>query len=606
MVLQRESVVPIWGYAPPGSEIEIQPSWTGKIKVKAGSDSKWIARVKTGKAGGPYSIEFKWGENGQKKIEDILFGEVWLCSGQSNMEWPMTGIGKPLKNGPENIAAANKPNIRLYQVPNKMTTEPLFQPDSQWVVCTPETVKNFSAVGYHFGAYLQEALNVPIGLIDATWGGTDIELWISEKGLRGDKNLAPKVDEKLATAIPNPEALGKRTKALDDDLATADEKLKSDSKGWKSLAKLEKFEAITGKAYDGSIWFRAEVEVPTGEENGAANLVLGQIDDHAIAWVNGIEVGKSSAPVTSQNYSLNQGVLKAGKNLVVVRVVDTGGPGGFDEPQKICVQIGENKYSLKNWEYQLGANITNLPSSNPYHSAAALYNGMIAPVVPYAIRGAIWYQGENNVNRAYQYRTTMQTLIKDWRARFQRGNFPFYMVQIAPYLYNNQGRSAELRDAQAWAVQNTPNTGMAVTMDLVDDLSDIHPTDKQSVGERLSRLALRRTYGFKNVADSGPTYAGFTKEGSKIRIKFKDAKGLHFKGEPLGVTIAGSDLVFRPAQVAIERDTLVVWQDGLNDPQAVRFGWGDAIPTNLYNDAGLPAPPFRTDNFPLLTHGVSW
>lgn len=607
MVLQRETGAPIWGWGEPGTTIEVNGSWNRSVaKAKVAPDGKWMVKLKTPRAGGPYEVTVRGGTT--ITLKDVLIGEVWVCSGQSNMEWTLapqwqgqTEVG----NWKEEVAGANKPQIRLLNVPRVMTAQPLETIKIDWKVCSPETVKNFSAVGYLYGKYLNSAINMPIGLINTSYGGTEVELWTSEAGLRRHPELGAAVDAKIAAASTTTEAAREREALIKSDEDRPDW-IRSEV-GWAVLKTAPNFEKMGFENFDGSVWFRATIELTPGQSVSKAILNLGAIDDEDTTWVNGKKIGGQTVWNESRSYVVPDGLLVAGKNTIVVRVLDTLSNGGFANAEDAHLEVGGYKVKLVDWMFRKGIDLTGKPAPSNQIRAAGLYNAMVHPLIPYGIRGAIWYQGESNVSRAYQYRSSFPAMVKDWRTLWKQGDFPFYFVQIAPFNYNSQGQSAELREAQLLATKSIPNSGMVVTTDLVDNLADIHPSNKIDVAERLSRIALRRTYGFRNVSDRGPTFKNMKIEGDKIRLNFDDANGLEFRGgTALGFTIAGSDLVFAPANAVIQGKSIVVSAPGVLNPQAVRFGWGDAPVLNLFNGAGLPASPFRTDDFPLLTRNVRW
>lgn len=436
MVLQRETEVPIWGWADPGEPVAVRGSWPGAAlqTATATPEGKWLVRLKTPGAGGPYVITVA----GQSTVtvDDVLVGEVWVCSGQSNMEWPVSLS----QDAASEIAAADFPEIRHFDVPNRVAFEPQADCGGAWRRCTPQTVPAFTAVGYFFAREVHRRLNVPVGLINATWGGTVAEAWTSEE----------------------------------------------------SLSPLKDFDA-------------------------------------GLAAVRGARANPAAAE-----------------------------------------------------------------GANP-NQPAVLYNGMISPVLGYGIRGALWYQGESNRGRGEQYRVLFPALIADWRARWGRGDFPFYYVQIAPYHYGNDtGQTAEIREAQAMTL-SVPNTGMVVTMD-IGNPADIHPANKQEVGRRLSLWAMARTYGQGGDEYSGPLFAAMTVTGPTARLTFDHADGLRAcGGELTGFEVAGPDGRFVPARAVVEVEAVVVSATGVPAPAAVRYGWADAAECNLCNGAGLPASPFRTD-----------
>jgi sialate O-acetylesterase len=444
--------------------------------------------------------------------------------------------------------------------------------------------------------------------------------------------LAEALESNREAALEYARAMAARRKALETDPGRGWEREDTADADWKRISEPGVWDGELAEL-DGSVWYRAKVLLTETQAKAQATLNLGTIDDDDETWVNGIRVGGTQGPNGARTYGVPAGVLKGGFNTVTVRILDTGGQGGFTNAKAINLEVGEAveewwvnvqnfpgsvspsrrvvpgaKIPLTNWRYKVGVDLREQPMpTNSGKAASTLYNGMIAPLIPYAIRGAIWYQGESNVSRAFQYRTSFPNMIKNWREDWAQGDFPFYFVQIAPFTYNAKDASAELREAQTLTAKLTPNTGQALAVDIVPNLRDIHPPMKQEVGDRLARLALNLTYGKRDVACFGPSYVSHKISGKEVRVKLAHADGMMIKGDKLeGIEVCGEDKVFTPAMAKIEGDTLVVWSDAIEKPLAARFGWRDAVVTNLFNAAGLPAGPFRTDNWPGITEGVKW
>jgi sialate O-acetylesterase len=479
MVLQQKSDVALWGRADPGEAVTVTTSWAkAPRRAVADAQGNWLVRVPTAKAGGPYTLTIKG--NNILIINNVMLGEVWLCSGQSNMNFPVakranSGWATGLVNAPEVMAQANYPNIRLFTVPQKVADAPLRDTQGRWSECSPETIGDFSAVAYFFGKEVQAKTGYPIGLINSSWGGTPAESWTRKDVLERDPELQP------------------------------------------ILARYE--QGLATYAQD--------------RENYQAQL---------------IEYQKERA-----------------ENRATTRVAPR-------EP----VGATSNK--------------------SPYK----LYNGMIHPLVPYTLKGVLWYQGESNVEHAFQYRKLFSALISSWRAEWKQPDLPFYFVQIAPHRTGNP----ELRESQLVTMQALPHTGMAVITDWGDSL-DIHPRNKEVVGHRLALWALAHEYGQKNLACSGPIYRDMQVESGKVRLNFAYAAGgLVAQTSPLKqFTVAGPDSVFLPAQAKIEGKSVVVWSDQVKQPVAVRFAWREVPKPDLFNTAGLPATPFRTDRWHTPTQG---
>lgn len=423
MVLQQKTKAPFWGWGEPGEKLEIEASWGARASAAAGPDGRWMTKLQTPAAGGPYEIKVKGTAQDELTLREVLIGEVWFCSGQSNMELPMSATSYA-------PAETDSQLIRLFQVGRSNAQAPAADVSGSWAYCDPSDAAHFSAAAFYFGKRLQETLRIPIGLIESSWGGTDIELWTSQEGLSA-----------------------------------------------------------------------------------------------------GIKPGEKT-------------------------------------------QVQQGFY------------------------ANGLYNGMVAPVIPYAIRGVLWYQGENNVWHLPSYGELLPGMIRDWRIRWREGDFPFYIVQIAPFRYNSGLRSAEVRQAELETSRGR-NCGLVVTTDIAGDVGDIHPKDKLDVGERLARWALHDVYGDRKIARSGPLYKRMRTEGDKIRILFDHCQGgLVARGGALNYfLVAGPDHVFYPAKAEIDRDSVVVSSPEVPAPVAVRFAYEDAPVPNLFNGAGLPASPFRTDDW---------
>lgn len=612
MVLQRGMDAPIWGTANPGETVKVLGDWQRKpVMTTAGADGRWRLKLPTPKPGGPHTITIT-GKN-EIILRDVLVGEVWVCSGQSNMEMPVGNFGPGydgVDNWQEELQHAELPQVRLFTVPNRHAASPQTDCDGTWKLCNAETAKAFSAAGFFFGRDLHQELNVPIGLISADYGGTVAEAWTSEETIKRMPEFAEQMkllasDQAQAEATTKARAAAftawsQSVELADGNAANAAPDL--DDSGWNLMPKIAPFGSDLA-AFDGYVWFRKAIELPADWTNRDAVLDLGPIDDMDFTYVNGIKVGQTMGELTwstPRSYSVPKELLKPGRNVIAVRVLDTGGAGGITGPVRLRSADGQEVLPLDNeWRYRAAAKGNELPPLNlpPQlgpNTATVLFNGMLAPIIPFGIRGAIWYQGESNIGRDEQYRRLFPAMIADWRQHWGEGDFPFYYVQIAPFRYPNPGMAAALRDAQRLSLA-TPNTGMAVTMD--SDSNNLHPHTKQAVGHRLAMWALAKTYGRKNLVYSGPLYQRMRVEGSRMRLFFDHVgSGLTSGGKPLEhFTIAGADGKFVPARAAIEGDTIVVSSTTVSKPVAVRYAWGDADESSFGNAEGLPAASFRTD-----------
>ncbi len=619
MVFQRETRAPVWGWADPGESITVRASWDGKPSLTlADEDGKWMVRLDTPEAGGPHTVTVS-GKN-EIVLNDVFSGEVWVCSGQSNMQW---GVSQS-KDPDAEIAAATHPLIRFFNVQRTFAMEPQDDCTGEWSVCDPSTIAPFSAVGYYFGRELLHELEVPIGLIGSNWGGTVAESWTSEPTLRRElpefAETLDRIDETVASPGTEPSvaelqaAWWQRHADSEPGMTGGWMDASFDDDTWSTAAIPGRWEDIELKGFDGCVWYRRVVELPNTWGGRDLALEIGPVDDMDLTWFNGELVGETrrdGAWNTPRSYFVPAAAVKGGANVITVCAVDTGGVGQLgddtmrlrpaDEPDAAGIALAGD------WKFHQGASMGDLggwPRRGWFHQnrPTALSNGMIAPLVPFAIRGAIWYQGESNVKRAAQYRRLFPAMIEDWRERWGRGDFPFYFVQLAPFGYGGDtGEAAELREAQTKTL-SLPSTGMAVTMD-IGNPTDIHPRNKQDVGKRLALWALAKTYG-KKVKYSGPLYRSMAVEGAAIRLTFDHAEGLT-SGEapPSHFTIAGADQVFHAASARIDGETVVVSSDAVAAPVAVRFAWGAADEPNLKNGAGLPAPSFRTDHWPPVSAG---
>jgi sialate O-acetylesterase len=616
-VLQRGQPLPVWGWAEPGAAITATLAGQTQTAVAA-ADGRWqvaFAALQPGPAAVDLVVT-----SGAAKVgaSDLLVGEVWICSGQSNMGLPTSAA----QHATAEIAAATHPRIRLLHVGNISSATPVADIAQTWTVCSPETVGSFSAVGYFFGRDLHQAFDVPIGLIESDWGGTPAESWTSYPVLAADPQLAGLArfyDAALAgypaAKAAYDEAVAKGRAPTEHADETGWEKPDLDTAAWKPMEQPRRFEDA-GLVIDGVVWFRRTVEIPAAVAGRDLVLTLGPIDDSdRTAW-DGEPVGETAGWNVDRSYAIPARLATAGRHVIAVRVLDTGGFGGiWGRPEQLALKPaagGEAIGLAGTWLYRVAEAIPSPPAApmGPGHPwlPSGLRNGMITPLIPYAIRGVIWYQGESNANRAWQYRTLLPALIRDWRSAWGQGDFPFYIVQLANFTPApaEPGESdwAELRDAQLNTLRTVPATGLASAID-IGDAKDIHPTDKQEVGRRLSLWAIAAADGGKTEC-SGPLYAGATVEGSRVRVRFDHlGGGLVAKGGPLTrFAIAGADRTWVWADAVIDGDTVVVSSPAVPAPVAVRYAWANnPAGCNLVNRAGLPASPFRSDDWPLTTVG---
>ncbi len=619
MVLQQEREAPIWGWADPRATVVIRAPWlSAPVETFADGFGRWRTKLPTPSASGPYWVTIESGDDAVT-FSDVLIGEVWLCSGQSNMEWPL----RASDNWEAAAAAARHPRLRLFTVLNAVSASPVENVNGSWQRCTPETAPGFSAVGFYFGQDLLEHLDVPIGLIASDWGGTPAEAWTSEAALEG----LPTFEEGLARVRMLRER-GDEIRREDDQRIRAWETQQQaadagrggewaapdfDDSGWETMTQPQTWTGRLGRL-DGTVWFRRDVDVPATWVGRALTITLGAIDDNEETYFNGEKIGATNGWQTPRAYVIPAELVREGRNVITVRVEDTGGLGGFSgDAADMTLGVAEAPITPRSlageWKYAIGydrASGSNRPQRRTIgpRMPTALNNGMIQPIAPYAIRGAIWYQGESNRTQWKVYRELLPTMIEDWRRTWDQPethrDFPFGIVQIAPFNYGNDiGQAAALREAQLMTHRRVSNTGLAVTMD-IGDPADIHPRNKKDVGGRLARWARGQVYGAELVW-SGPLYREMSIDGDRIRLRF-DHVGDGFdesRGRLTHFTIAGEDRNFVPARATIDGDTIVVSSPEVPNPRAVRFAWGAADEPNLFNEAGLPASSFRTDDWPL-------
>jgi sialate O-acetylesterase len=592
MVLQRDMPVKIWGWANPGEKVNV--TFKGK-KMRAIGDSKgnWACTLPATPAGGPYEITIN-----EKSVKDVLFGDVWLCSGQSNMVINMERVKEKYS---ADIASANNPQIRNFFIPTAISKVDVRAdlPTSSWLPVTPENVLLMGAVSYFFARDLYAQYQVPIGIINSSVGGTPIESWISEAGL---KEFPAYVKDTTRT-IPAPPAPRKST---DRGLSEKWESPGYSPKGWKRFSIPGFWEDQGLRDLNGVVWFRREIEIPEALAGQPAKLFMGRIVDADQVFVNGEQVGNITYQYPPRRYNVKSGLLKAGKNLIVIRVTNTAGKGGFvpDKPYELIV--GDKTVDLQgDWIYKVGEvfpPVAEKPAPSDF-TPTALYNAMIAPFTSYALKGFVWYQGETNVWKPEVYQQLLPALAKDWRTQFQQPEIPFLYVQLPGFqdrtMLPAESNMAVLRDGQLKSL-SIPRSGMVVTLDL-GEWNDIHPLTKKPIGERLALAARKLAYG-ENIVSSGPIYESNQIEGNRIRIRFRETgSGLSInkteEDELTYFAIAGKDKKFVWAKAIIERNTVVVWSDEVPEPVYVRYGWADNPEgANLINAEGLPASPFRTDN----------
>ncbi len=621
MVLQRNKPISVWGWADANEKITVQFNHQTKI-TKADKTGKWMIKLNNETAGGPYQLIVK-GKN-TVTINDVLVGEVWICSGQSNMEMPIAGWGK-INNYEQEIAAADFPMIRHFKVPLTISTLPKDDiQGGEWKICNPANAGDFTAAGYFFARELYNKLKVPIGLINTSWGGTMVETWASRKAFENDdefKNMIagmPSLDFDSLAKVKTSATI-KRIEALQGPLNSANAEtwkdVNTDDSNWPKMQLPNLWESQQIGDLDGIVWFRKAVNISAEDAGKQATLDLAMIDDNDVTYVNGVKIGSTNGYNVKRVYAIPANVLKEGKNVIAVRVEDTGGGGGiYGDSSDLRLTVGNHVMPLAGkWYFKVEKITGGSGSVGPNSYPTLLFNAMVNPLIPYTIEGVIWYQGESNAGRAYQYRKAFPLMINDWRKHWNEGDFPFYFVQLASFNSANGNSKngstwAELREAQTKTL-SLPNTGMAVTTD-IGNSTDIHPKDKQDVGKRLAAIAFHKVYRENNVY-GGPVYQSMKRNGNKVSISFTNiGTGLMTKdkdGYLKGFEIAGADKQFHYAKGRIDGNTVVVYNDSVSNPVAVRYGWADdAGDDNLFNKEGFPAPPFRTDDWKGITEEIKY
>jgi sialate O-acetylesterase len=634
MILQQKTNSKIWGKATRGHEIDVSASWKVNSRTKAGEDGRWSVVLPTPEAGGPYTITISTKDT-SLIINNVLIGEVWFCSGQSNMEMPVEGWppADTIMYSAATIASASIPEIRLFNVLKKISGEPLEDCTGRWEVSTPTTARPFSATAYFFGRKLFNELHVPIGLIESAWGGTPSESWTSSAALeksgefisdlKAIKESAP-LQAEYQSWLNSHKQIELKPGGTDqwENLIFNDERIPTpeyNDNVWPAMALPSLFEKAIGE-FDGAVWFRKKVEINEEMTGKDLMLSLGPIDDMDRTYFNGELIGATEVSgkwQVDRNYDVPGYLVKKGGNTISVRVLDTQGGGGIygiADKMKLSLKSDTRVFVSLNgdWKYQPVAELTGnkfyifdfsknefLTKKRPIAigpgTPSVLFNGMVNPVLPYQIKGAIWYQGEANVGRADQYSKIFPAMIQNWRESWGIKDFPFYFVQIAPYVYSgvDSTESAWLREAQESALKLT-NTGMVVTFDIAT-VMNIHPPFKKEVGDRLALLALNNDYEHKNLCN-GPVYKSMSVEGKTVRLQFENVgEGLVTRKTGLSeFEIAGKDGKYVKAKATIIKNEVLVSSAAVTQPVSVRYCWRNGAEASLFSKEGFPAWQFRT------------
>lgn len=610
MVLQRGKADTIWGWSEPGDTVRVQIGSHTASGV-AGPDHRWQVKIQPPATGGPYTVRIAGRET--VELHNVLVGDVWLCGGQSNMGLPL----RAARNGPDEVKAANYPEIRFFTVADHAAYHPAEVVAGSWKVVSPQTADRVSAVAYYFARKVEQTIHVPIGLVVDAVGGSPAEAWTSAAALRplSDFNVPLDEVERLAAAGA-PEYgnyimhwydeydVGLREKWFVPDL---------DDSGWKSITIPGGFAELGVPDTPALAWFRKEIVLPDPLTPGRALMFLGSIERMDSVYVNGTFVGGSAWVENPRVYFLRDGVLRPGRNVVAIRVFKTKPDGGFlAKPDELHLTLGDRSTIPLAGEWKGKVSV----DARPPHSLplafenwpvmpTVLYQGMLAPIAPLSLTGAIWYQGEQNSERGYQYRRILPAMITDWRRLFAQGNFPFYIVSLPGFGHHSEtpvdNAWAETRESQAIAAASVPNSCLAVTID-TGDPDNIHAKDKEPVGNRLALCALAKHYG-KHIVYSGPLLTSVQRLPGSIRLHFAHTEGgLVVKGDNLGeFAIAGDDRKWSWADARIKGKTVVVSSPSVPHPTEVRYGWQGYPVATLFNGAGLPAAPFRTDHWPAIT-----
>lgn len=611
MVIQREREVRIWGWGDAGSSVTVEIG-NQLVKTKVGKTGSWSVSLKPLPVGGPYTLKVS-----EKKSEiivnNILSGDVWLCSGQSNMEMKLTGANNP----EEEIQKANYPEIRTFNVPRDISYKEEYLVQGNWSVCNPANAGSFSAVAYFFARKIYEETSVPIGIINSSWGGTTAESWT---GLDAYNTLPSEFIKKYSDsgALKKAEAYfaqNEKNKITYDQAIANDAGLlerwfeeSTNTSDWKSIKVPQSWNLNELARIDGVVWLRYNFELEKSVKDQQALVSLGGIGDDDIVWVNGVKVGETEGKFKNRNYFLPINLLKKGTNNITVRVTDKTNNGGlYGRKEDVFVRIGNERQELAGtWKYKISVTSKEYDYENVWRNSypSLTYNRMLHPLIQFNIKGVVWYQGEQNTGKktGAHYSTVLANLIKSWRQDWGYV-FPFYIIQLPNFRKQDKTPSqsdwAELREAQASAL-SLPQTGLIVTTDL-GEAGDIHPRNKKDVGERVALKALNEIYGKTDIIHSGPQVATIEFENNKVVMSFNETgTGLISSdnyGYLKGFAVAGEDKCFYWAQATIVGNEVIVSSDNVAKPIAVRYNWADNPDGTLFNKEGLPAIPFRSDRW---------
>lgn len=605
MVLQRDAPITIYGWADPGKIVKASFK-NQNLESKTNANGEWSLTFPAQAAGGPFEMVIA--EDNKITFKDVYIGDVWFCSGQSNMGWKL----EDALNGKEELSNASHEKIKLLQVSRTMAGIP--QKDiekGQWETSSPESAEGFSAVAYFFGRELFQKYNVPIGLINSSWGGTNIEAWMSED-LMGKHTAAQKVIAEMkginfqeVMKSYKKEFTAWEKKADELDLGTKEKWHNKDynTSSWKAITLPVYWSKAKVTPNDGVIWVTRNFDLTAKDlAKDELTLAIGRVDNEDITYINGIKVGESTQKDLDRFYKVPKSVLVAGKNVITIRVKNTGDIGGFrGDAQSLYLETASQRLSLAGeWKYEAGTkDIEEVPvRQHPTKYPTSLYNGMVAPFFGLKIKGIIWYQAEANSKNAKEYAGMFKDMITDWRKKWN-ADYPFIYAQLPNYA-NQNNRWITLRESQSKALE-LKNTGMAVLIDVGED-DNIHPIHKQVVGKRMALIASNVAYGEKDVPASAPVFESFKIDGNSVTITFKNGTFAPetAKANINGFMVAGSDKKFYPANAYLQSDmkTIKLSSDKVSSPKDIRYLWEDSPgKIMLYNKEGLATPPFRTDSF---------
>jgi sialate O-acetylesterase len=642
MVLERNRPDAIWGWSDPGDQIKVEIAGKTATAV-AGADRRWQTKIDPPAVGGPYTMTIT-GQHQAATIKNVAVGDVWLCSGQSNMQFGL----RQAKTGTEDAAKADLPNIRFFTVAQRSPYHPIDNVSGSWNVVTPDTAGRVAAVAFYFARKVQQETHIPVGLIISAVGGVPAETFMSIDAVKQIRDFDPLVTEynRIVAENKGPEYGNFVQHWYDDyDIGMKEHWAAPDydDSSWKTVTIPGGFAELGVPDTPALVYFRKTFDVseadatpppapaaapggPGGARGprgpggfpgfGRDSVQLGIIEKMDTVYINGQEIGGSAWVENPRRYGIRPGMLHPGKNVITIRVLKSIPKGGFEsKPEDLKMTIGDKTIPLAGeWKAKLAVDgrppqPMPLRYQNWPQMPGVLYTGMLQPIAPYSLAGAIWYQGEENSPRGYQYRRVLSAMIADWRKTFQEPDMPFIVVQLPAFMQHSDTPTdddwSDLRESQLVVSQTVPNTCLAVTID-TGDPNNIHPTDKEPAGDRIARCALKLANGDKKVVAEGPTVDKVERRKGEIRIKFSHADGgLVAKGDKLPeFAIAGDDQQFHWASARIEGDTIIVSSPDVANPKEVRYAWQSYPNATLFNGAGLPASPFRTDHWKVETESA--